>query len=327
MTTLRRAFPSRGLAVVAILGLAGALLVLQGAGPSHPRHGRAHRLTRGWVTAARPIFDGDRFRIDPRGVFHGGGGRLPPYQWSSAWEEGRGFLSHSNTDPDVMGVTMGPDPTGIARQVIKIRADERQNNGKYTRMELRGPNLFKPGMTDWVISEIYIRPGTPTMPSSRDWWTTMEVYGPPYAGTGPLTIGLGRNARGTGNDFVWRTATGAIRWRRPAPDGVWFIIARRIHFADDASGWVEIYESHRGHSGEPTGPLRIQRLANGRTRWSGPTLDPANDGGPNHFDLKNYHIANMWPHRVYTDLYFARARVYSGDTPLIRIDPWDTGLR
>ena len=77
----------------------------------------------------------------------------------------------------------------------------------------------------------------------------------------------------------------------------------------------------------PVGPLRRQRLANGQGRWNFATLDSSNSGGLDHPDLKNYHTANMWPGRVYTDLYFARARVYSGHTALARVDPYYTGLR
>jgi hypothetical protein len=315
---------------LAVAALGVGLSTIGGGTPEH-RRGVArpaeHRLRHALIANATPIWKGDRFRVVRGGTFHGGSGSLPPYLWSSAWEEGRGFLPHSNTDPNVMGVTMQPDPTGLARQVIKIRADEKQNSGAYTRMELRGPSLFSAGMTAWVTTEIYIPPGTPTMPTARDWWTTMEVYGPPYAGTGPMTIGLSRGRSGTGNDFVWRSASGEIRWRSPARAGVWFMIARKIHFARDSTGYVEIYESHRGAAGNPTGPLRIQRLANGRTRWDLATLDSSNAGGLNHPDLKNYHIANMWPGRVYTDLYYARPRVYGGHTPVAEIDPYYTGLR
>lgn len=325
MTTARKALLPIGLAVAA-LGLALSTIVT--GHDMHPRRpGRAVvRLRHAPLANAAPLWIGDRFRVVRGDTSHGGSGRLPPYDWSSAWEEGRGFLPHSNTDPNVMGVTMQPDPAGIGRQVIKVRADERQNNGAYTRMELRGPSLFSAGMTDWVISEIYIPPGTPTMPKAKDWWTTMEVYGPPFAGAGPMAIGLGRNLAGTRNDLVWRTASGEIRWRSPASNGVWFVIARKIHFAANSTGYVEIYESRRNAAGNPTGPLRIQRLSNGRTRWHLATLDSSNDGGANHFDIKNYHIANMWPGRRYTDLYFARPRVYDGKTPVAEIDPYWTGL-
>ena len=326
MTSVRRALLPVGLAVAA-LGL--AVSTLTPGHHAHPRkrgHAGVHQR-RAPMASARPLFNGDRFRVARSGSWRGGSGTLPPWQWSSAWEEGRGFLPHSNIDPNVLGVTMQPDPAGIARQVIKIRADESQNNSDYTRMELRGPALFSAGMTDWVISEIYIPPGTPTMPAARDWWTTMEVYGPPYAGTGPLTIGLSRNRAGTGNDFVWRSASGEIRWRSRATNGVWFVIARKIHFATNSTGYVEIYESRRDAAGNPSGPLRIQRLANGQTDWHLATLDSANDGGANHFDVKNYHVANMWPGRRYTDLYFARPRVYDGAIPVAKIDPYRTGLR
>jgi hypothetical protein len=282
------------------------------------------------VTNARPRWNGDTFTIRATNT------DLPPYQFSSASSPAAGWLQpHSNTDPTVDGVTVVNDPAGLRssspphgiRKVIKITTDERRAfAGRYVRTDLRGPALFQPGHVCWVIAEVYLPPGTPTIPTASDWWTIMEVYGPPYAGPGPLSIQLNRNTAGTGNDFVWRDATGDIRWRSPAHTGVWYIIARKIGFATDTTGYVEIFESHRDPAGNATGPLRIQRLANGQTRWDFATLDSSNDGGPNHSDLKNYHTANMWPQR-FVSVYFARHRVYDGATPLQRIDPYYTGLR
>jgi hypothetical protein len=119
-------------------------------------------------------------------------GGTPANRSSSAREKGRGF---SSTDPNVKAPGQ-PDPAGTARQVIKIRADERQNNGDYTRAELRGQALFPAGMIDLIISEIDIPPRTHTMPNAKDWPTAMKLYGSPSAGTKPMTIGLNRNLAG-----------------------------------------------------------------------------------------------------------------------------------
>src|SRR5947209_2028080 len=94
----------------ACLALAAASLLVFAAAP-HRRSARSpavrqERHPTVQLATATPLWNGDTFYLDPAGTSRGGGGALPPYQWSSAWESGRGFLRHSNTDPDVMGVTV-----------------------------------------------------------------------------------------------------------------------------------------------------------------------------------------------------------------------------
>ncbi len=284
------------------------------------------------VRAAQPLWNGDVFRIERSGVAHGGSGALPPYEWSSASSSAGGwFQSHSNTDPQVMGATVVDDPAGLSRKVIKINVDERRTyDTDYVRMDVRGKALFGPGMDRWWIAEVYVPPDIPTLPTEAAWWTVLSISGPPYNGPAPNSFQINRNPAGTGNAFTWRMANGSLAWHTPATPG-WHVIARHIYFSTDATkGYSEVWHSQRGNDGKPTGPLTKQELANGSTRWYYKTLDPniTCDGtGLNQPELKNYHMANIFPDRTYTPLYFARHRVYDGTIPVEHIDPYHTGLR
>ena len=282
---------------------------------------------------ATPLWNGDSFTIDPYAVYHGGEGALPPYLWSSAsGPYGGWFQPHSNTNPGVHGVTVVADPTGLARNVIQLNADERRSYSEtYVRAEIRGPQQLGPGMDRWVIAEVFVPTDVPTMPTTSKWWTVLSIYGPPYRGASQNSFHMQRNAAGTDNDFTWPTPGGTVLWRTPATKGVWHIIARRIKFSTDAAqGSSEIWYSRRDAAGNPTGPLVQQALSGGVRRRYYKTLDPNInwDGStPNHADLKNYHSANMWPGRTYTPLDFARFRIYDGTTPMTEIDPYYTGLK
>jgi hypothetical protein len=106
------------------------------------------------VPNATPLWNGDTFTI--RKI----DSDLPPYQFSSASGPTAGWLQpNSNTNPNVDGVAVVPDPTGLrssahpgVRKVIKITTDDgRAFNGRYVRTELRGPEIFRPGNYRWVI--------------------------------------------------------------------------------------------------------------------------------------------------------------------------------
>lgn len=278
--------------------------------------------------AATPLWNGDTFTLQRATVSTGGEGTLPPYQWSSAWLAGQGFLKHSNTDPTVLGATVVEDPSPLTRQVIKLNADESKNNGTYTRMEIRGKAQFGPGMDRWVISEVFIPTTTPTM-SATGWWTILSIYGPPYGGASPNSFGMNRNATGTGNDITWKTPDGRILWRAPATKGVWHILARKIKFSTSATdGYSEIWYSQRDAAGNVTKPLTRQTITTPTgattqtyhyvtlepgTNWDGSSLNTA--------DVKDYHSV-MPGFTGFTPLYFAGYRVYDGAMPVSEIDPY-----
>ena len=301
---------------------------------------RSSAPPRGVARRAFPIWDGDSFRVRERNT------DLPPYLFSSASGPREGWLQlHSNTNPNVDGVTVVDDPAGLnssappggVRKVIKITADERRAfAGEYVRTELQGPRIFKLGDDRWVIAEVWIPPGTPTMPgTARRFWTILSIFGAPYEGSGPDSFHLRRNGAGTGNDIAWDLPNGIPIWRTPATPGVWHILARHIHFdSDPQKGFSEIWYAKRGSNGTPTTPLTRQVIGGDggvpltRRRYYA-TLDPEHNwnGTPNHPDLVNYHTANMWPGRRFVWLYFARHRVYDGADPVQQIDPYYNGLR
>jgi hypothetical protein len=276
------------------------------------------------------LWTGDVFSIDPTGVYHGGEGALPPYQWSSAsGPDGGWFRPHSNTESNGHGATVVDDPTHLSRKVIQANADERKDNGTYVRMEVRGKPQFGPGMDRWVIYEVFLPTDTPTLTRSG-WWTIMSIFGPPYNGASQNSFQLRRNASGTGNDLRWLTPSGSTLWSRRAATGVWHIVARRIFSSTDASdGFSELWYSRRDACGTPTTPLTRQTLSDKTYRRYYKTLDPSinwNGHSLNHGALTNYHRADMWPGRKFTSLSFARFRVYDGLTPVRRLDPYYTGL-
>ena len=147
---------NRGLiAVIGLTLLAAALAIsaLGGIGSAsgphdrrHAHHHRRNRLQRAMVAEARPVWSGDRFRVVRGGTFHRGTGALPPYLWSSAWEEGRGFLAHSDLDPNLMGVTMQPDPTGLGARSSRSAPTSRSTMGATPAWSCAGPSLFTAGM-------------------------------------------------------------------------------------------------------------------------------------------------------------------------------------
>lgn len=293
--------------------------------------------------SATPLFNGDTFTVQQQANFpQGGEGPLPPYQWSSGWTPEAGFVKHSNSDPSVLGATVVPDPGGLFRQVVKLNADE-QNIGCYsstncfTRMEVRGPEIFGPGMDRWIIAEMWIPTDQPTMPAassgSDPWWSIVpNVYGAPYGGSSYANMQISRNLAGTGNDIVLRRRTGARIWRVPATEGVWHILAIHEYFSTDATqGFREIWYSQRDATGNPTGPLTRQTFSDGTQRLYYATLESGVnwDGSTRNFpELKNYHTARMFGTRRYTPLYFARHRVYDAATvPVTQIDPFYTGLK
>jgi hypothetical protein len=292
------------------------------------------------IRNATPLWDGDVFSVVRPNE------ELPPYLFSSAAGPSGGWAQpHSNTDPNVQGVTVVGDPLGLhssarpdrVRRVLKLTADERLSFDGYVRTQIRSPALLGAGQDRWVVVEVFIPRGTPTM-SGRPgaFWTILSIFGPPYRGSGPDSFHLRRNRAGTGNEIAWDLPDGAPIWHVPATQGVWHIIARHIHLdPDPAKGFSEVWYSQRARNGMPLGPLTRQRLGGvdgvprTRRRYYS-SLDPAHnwDGSTaNSVNLVNYHRAGMWPGRRYTSLYFARHRVYDGATPPAEIDPYYTGLR
>lgn len=277
--------------------------------------------------AATPLWNGDTFTLDRTGTkAQGGEGTLPPYQWSSAWLSGQGFLTHSNSNPAVMGATMVEDPSPLTRQVIKLNADESRNNGSYTRMEVRGKAQFGPGMDRWVITEVFIPASTSTM-TAAGWWTITSIFGPPYGGASPNSFSMRRNSAGTGNDITWLTPEGRLLWHTPATKGVWHILARKIRFSTSATdGYSEVWYSQRNADGTLTKPLTRQTITTptGATTqtYHYVTLGPNNwnGSGLNHADVKNYHTSGMFTGLI--PLYFAGHRVYDGAVPVAEIDPY-----
>jgi hypothetical protein len=297
------------------------------------------RVPHSSTSAAQPLWSGDTFRIRSTAT------DLPPYLFSSASGPHAGWLQpHSNTNPDVDGVSVVDDPAGLTssgpphgiRKVIKVTTDEqRAFAGRYVRTELRGPELFRPGDDRWVIAELYIPRDTPVMPEDRHaFWTVLSIFGSPYAGSSPNAFHLARNRAGTGNDIVWELPNGIPIWRTPATRGVWHVLARRIEFSSDPlKGHSEIWYSESRPDGSLKTPLARQLVGGDggvpltyRRHYA--TLDPAHNwnGTANHPDLKNYHTANMWPDKEFLSLYFARHRVYDGAVPVEQIDPYSTGL-
>ena len=252
-------------------------------------------LASGCTRQVQPLFDGSRVA---------GGSDPAPYA----------RLGTTGGDASVATVA---DPAGLPRDVVRITTDGSAPAGGVVRTQLISPPLLGAGADVWVLTELYLPPGFPTV-SSDGWATLTSVYGPPYGGPGPNSIGL-RALRGR-NRFTWVDEAGGqeILWQRPAVPGRWWVIARRLRMgADPATGSTEIWFAEHGR------PLRRQSVAGapaGRRRQA--TLVPGvnwdTDRASDTFRAANtsriglYHRAGMpgWERRLSI---YARHVILPGD--------------
>ena len=156
------------------------------------------------------------------------------------------------------------------------------------RADVESPPTFKPGDDDFISIPILVPASTPAVGA---WLNLAEVYGPPFGGSPPISIGLSDIGESGQNHFIMdQDATNSYRraWTGPpATDGQWHTITFHINFETDQSGSVQIYFDGQ-----------LQTFANGSTTLNEATLDPGinwNGTSANFLDLQSYRAAGSLP--------------------------------
>lgn len=163
------------------------------------------------------------------------------------------------------------------------------------------PNLGSPGHPNvGILSRRIIAPGNDyyigfstllpaSFPSSicpppwrpGCWFQIFEMYGPPFGGPPPVSIGLYHNLVVFNTSQVKTPSNlgGGNIWQTPYVRGSWFDIVIHVHAATDSTGYVEVW-----YNGAQ------QKFFNGATRMSFPTLKPGVNwnGSPNYGDFDQY---------------------------------------
>ena len=242
---------------------------------------RARRATK----RLSPLFTGD--------VFAGAG-------YSHQTSGGSG-----NTVADVV------DPTGSGTKVIRLSTNEETGgDGSVVRSQIIAPHTISKGAEYWQVAHVYV---DPRLPANGAWMTIMSSYGAPYNGAGPTGIRI------VGDRLVWssngRHVTGNP-WSVPLVRGKWITIARHEKLSAGSDGFFEIAYSPDAASQ----PMKLQTLANGKTRWNFPTLDASNHIGPQTVRLQNYHKDNQSGWSGTYSMHFGKNRIWSGTTTLDQLN-------
>jgi hypothetical protein len=148
--------------------------------------------------------------------------------------------------------------------------------------QLIGPYIFKPGMNVYIAFSVYIPVGFPkicTPYASGCFFSFAEIYGPPYNGSGPVSI------QASGNHFFLDTRVNTDEWNSPNwTPGTWNNFVLHVNFATDNTGYVQVY-----YNGQ------LQTLANGSTTVNEATLFTGvnwNGTTPNHLSEQQYRSVN-----------------------------------
>ncbi len=271
---------------------------------------------------ATPIFNGSSF--GPSGV-------APFLQASCSSASANAGSGNYCTigNPSSHGPSMVADPSGIARQVIKLTTDEAQRGEQgsppetVVRDQMASPYILQPNNTYWVVTEYYFPTNLPTV---AGWMTIGSIYGQNPTDSGLMTIGL--NPVSGVNRMVWRDEDhtpnrGQNLWSKPATRGVWHVLARKVSLsASTSTGFMEMYYAQRG---QPLASQALQGTLSGQTRRYFATLNPYNGTTAHTAWVNNYHMASMSGWSGLNSVYVASHKVYAGGATLQQIDPYYVG--
>jgi hypothetical protein len=147
---------------------------------------------------------------------------------------------------------------------------------------LIGPYIFKPGMNVYIAFSVYLSVGFPSICTpyvSGCFFSFAEIYGPPYNGSGPVSI------QASGNHFFLDTRVNTDEWNSPNwTPGTWSDFVLHVNFATDSTGYVQVY-----YDGQ------LQTLANGTTTVNEATLLMGvnwNGTTPDHLSEQQYRSVN-----------------------------------
>ena len=299
------------------------------------------RVEPGSVRNAKPLWDGDVFRIRTPNT------DLPPYTFSSASDERRGALEpHSNTNPDAAGVTVVGHPTGPDEQLAAGRGAQghQGDHGRRPRVrraprpggDLRPGNVRpRPGPVDHrggLHPERHADDSRPQrlLDDPVDLRAAvLRLVARQLQHCAATTPEPGTTLPGASPD------TGRCIWRTPAIPGVWHILARHIRFdTDPHRGYSEIWYTRRERDGSLKRPL-VRQWVGGKAgvpltrRRYYATLDRRTTGTarrtrrPSPTTTRRHVAARGGSSRCTS----RGTGSTPGDTPIEEIDPFYTGLR
>jgi len=183
---------------------------------------------------------------------------------------------------------------GGAQKVLKFavaNSDRPYPGATNPRADIESAPLFKPGDDDYISVPMLVPAKMPAVNTDNAWFELAEIYGKPYGGSPPVSVGLSDYGENGQNHFMMNqdARDGYKRaWTGPpATDGQWHTITFHVNFETNNTGSVQIYFDGQ-----------LQTLANGSTTLHEATLDPGVnwDGtDANFLNIQSYRSAGSFP--------------------------------
>lgn len=178
-------------------------------------------------------------------------------------------------------ISVVDDPAlGPARQVLRFDVHDGDTGPtQYYRAQIQSPGDLVDGDDIYVGWSIYLPTDFPVIDTAAgDWLVFHEIYGQPFAGTGPLVMWVKDEM------LRWQRGpefTNDIPWQIPIQRGKWIDFVERVKLsANPAVGFVQLWvNTGSGLVAQPLGPSQV-------TQFFTNTLSTANATGPQFSSLK-----------------------------------------
>lgn len=202
-------------------------------------------------------------------------------------------------------ITDAPDPAGSEDTVLKFTVNNQDvypiTPTKNPRAQALSPRFIEEGMEVWTSFSFFLPESFPDSFHSPTVWNgtwvqLYEIYGPPFAGDGPVGISI-RPFKGKGLGIGWQrnhTYGTDNPWVMPLKKSQWITVLTHERFATD--GWVEMwvngqqitfFEPEGFDYYNPNHEAPTQRLEMA-------TMDSSNDEGSNYAKISNYREVGMF---------------------------------
>jgi hypothetical protein len=153
------------------------------------------------------------------------------------------------------------------------------------RAQALSPSFIDPGEEIWLKTKVMF---PANFPKVSGWMSLASIYGPPFNGSSPWSIG-------TSNDQLRWQRNGTYRydvpWSMPLVRGRWITILLHERFASD--GWVEMWVDGQRVTFFGSGTYNPGNVAP-TDRLSMATRDASNNGGANHAKIMQYRQADLF---------------------------------
>jgi len=188
-------------------------------------------------------------------------------------------------------ITMVADPLGSGQTVFKVTVNEQdvypRTPTENPRAQALSPDMINPSKEFWLKTSFLLPNDFPA--EVPGWLSLISVYGPPFNGSGPWSVGL------EGDQMNWRrndTYDWDVPWSSSYPRNQWVTVL--LHQKFDSNGYVEMWidgqpiiffagaETSNPNDISPTAHLVMQ------------TMDSSNNGGNNHAKIMQYRQAGMF---------------------------------